>query len=125
MKKRQSVLTLTENVLMVGSLGAAASAATVRIPGALDLSSAPLRSPQVVLVVKNPPANAGDMGLVPGSGGSPGGGPDNPLQHPCLENPMERGAWWATVHGATESTRLKQLSMHACTMFPLCTEFRV
>ena len=56
---------------------------------------------QVVLVVKNPPANAGDIrdaGLIPGSGRSPGGGRGSPLQCSCLENPMDRGAWWATVH---------------------------
>ena len=61
--------------------------------------------------VKNPPANAGDIrdvGLIPGLGRSPGGGDDNPLQHSCLENPMDRGAWWATVHGVAKSwTRLK------------------
>jgi len=54
-------------------------------------------------VVKNSPANAGDtgdMGLIPRSGRSPGGGNDNPLQYSCLENSMDRGAWWATVHGA-------------------------
>ena len=57
-------------------------------------------------MVKNPPANAGnlrDMGLIPGSGRYPGGGNDNPLQYSCLENPMERGAWWATAHGVAES----------------------
>ena len=55
---------------------------------------------------KNPPANAGamkDVGLIPGLGRYPGGGNDNPLQYNCLENPMDRGAWWATVHGAMES----------------------
>jgi len=53
-----------------------------------------------------PPANAGDkggMGLIPGSGRSPGGGNGNPLQPSCLENPMDRGAWWATVLGVTKS----------------------
>ena len=58
------------------------------------------------LVVKNPLANAGDLresGLIPGSGRSPGGGQDNPLQYSCLENPMDRGAWWAIVHGFTKS----------------------
>ena len=45
------------------------------------------------LVVKNPPANAGDMGLVPGLGGSPGGGNGNPLQYSYLGSPMDRGAW--------------------------------
>ena len=69
---------------------------------------------QVVLVVKNPPANAGDvrdMGSIPGSGRSPGGGHGNPLQYSCLENPMARGAWWAAVYGVAQSrTRLKRLS---------------
>ena len=48
---------------------------------------------QVALGVKKPPANAGDAGLIPGSGRSPGGGNGNPLQYSCLENPMERGSW--------------------------------
>ena len=66
-------------------------------------------------MVKNPPANAGDGGLIPGSGRSPGGGNDNSLHYSCLENPMDRGAWWATVHGVTKSrTHLKQLSTHHC-----------
>ena len=60
--------------------------------------------------VKNPPAKAGYAGLIPGSGRSPGGGNGNPLQHSCLENPMDRGAWWATVHGVTQSRT--QLSDH-------------
>ena len=55
-------------------------------------------------VVKNLPANAGDMGLIPGSGRSPGEGNGNPLQYSCLENPMDRGAWWATVHGVTKES---------------------
>ena len=54
-----------------------------------------------MLVVKSPPAKAAD--LIPGSGRSPGGGPGNPLQYSCLENPMDRGAWWATVHRVAES----------------------
>ena len=58
-------------------------------------------------MVKNPPANAGDVGLIPVLGRSPGGGNGNPLWHPCLENPMDRGAWQATVHGVAKSqTRL-------------------
>ena len=65
----------------------------------------------MALVAKNPPANAGDMrdmGLIPGSGRSPGGGNDNPLQYSCLENPMDRGVWQATVHRVTKSqTQLK------------------
>jgi len=52
----------------------------------------------VVLVVKNSPANAGDLGSIPGSGRSPGGGHGNPLQYSYLENPKDRGAWQATVH---------------------------
>ena len=50
-------------------------------------------------VVKNPPANAGDASLIPVLGRSPGEGNGNPSQHSCLENPMDRGTWWATVHG--------------------------
>jgi len=62
-------------------------------------------------VVKNLPANAGDSrdwGLIPGSGRSPGRGNVNPLQYSCLGNPMNRGAWWAAVHGVAKSqTRLR------------------
>ena len=61
---------------------------------------------QVALVVKNLPVMAGDvrdLGLIPGSGRSPGGGNGNPLQYSCLENSMDRKAWWATVHGVTKS----------------------
>ena len=47
--------------------------------------------------------NAGDLGLIPGSGRSPGEGNGNPLQYSCLENSMDGGAWWATVHGVTKS----------------------
>jgi len=63
-------------------------------------------STQVVLVVKNPPANARDirdMSLIPGLGQCPGGRHGNSLQYSCLENPMDRGAWWATVHGVAKS----------------------
>ena len=59
-----------------------------------------------VAVVKNQPANAGDtrdVGSIPGSGKSPGGGNDNPLQYSCLENPMDRGTWQATVHRVAKS----------------------
>ena len=52
-------------------------------------------------LVKNLPANAGGMVSIPGSGRSPGEGNGNPLQYSCLRNPMDRGAWWATVHGVT------------------------
>ena len=54
-------------------------------------------------VVKNLLVNAGDAGSIPGSGRSPGEGNGNPLQFPCLETPMDRGAWWATVHGVTKN----------------------
>ena len=69
------------------------------------------RASQVVLMVKNPPANSGDVrdaDSIPGLGRSPGGGNGNPLQYSCLGNPMDRGAWQATVHRVTKSwTRLK------------------
>ena len=61
-------------------------------------------------MVKNPPAYAGDtgdMGLIPGSGKSPGGGNDNPLQHSCLGNPMDRGAWWVIVHEVNKNQTLR------------------
>ena len=74
-------------------------------------------SSQAVLVVKSRPANAGDLrdvSLIPGLRRSPGGGQHNALQYFCLENPMDRGAWRATVHGLAKSwTRLEQLSTHA------------
>ena len=54
-------------------------------------------------VGKESACNVGDLGSIPGSGRSPGGGHGNPLQYSCLENPMDRGAWWATVHGVTKS----------------------
>ena len=60
---------------------------------------------QVALVVKNPPANAGDVrdaGLIPGSGRSPGGGQGNPLQYSYLENSKDRGVWWAVVRGVAK-----------------------
>ena len=60
----------------------------------------------VALVVKNSPANVGDIrekGSIPGWGRSLGGGHGNPLQNSCLENPMNRGAWQAAVHGVTKS----------------------
>ena len=58
-------------------------------------------------MVKNPPANAGnikDAGSIPGVGRSPGGGHGNPPQYSCLESPMDRAAWRATVHGVTDTT---------------------
>ena len=70
----------------------------------------------VVLVVKNMSTNAGavrHMGLIPGLGRDPGGGQGNPLQYSCLENPMDREAWWAMAQKVAKSrTQLKQLSMY-------------
>ena len=54
-------------------------------------------------MVKNPPANAGDVGSIPGLGRSPGGGNGNALQCSCLENPTDRGSWWAKVHEVPKS----------------------
>ena len=76
---------------------------------------------QVAPMVKNLPAKAGDVrdtGLIPGLGRSPGGGHGNPLQYSCLENPMDRGAWRATVHGVTKSpTGLSDRAhRHSCFM---------
>ena len=72
-----------------------------------------IRASQVGLVIKNPPANAGDLrdtGSIPWSGRSPGGGHGNPLSYSCLENLMERGALWAKVHVVAKGwTLLKQL----------------
>ena len=66
-------------------------------------------------VGKESACNAGDPGLIPGLGRSLGEGNGNPLQYSCLENPVDRRAWWAAVHGVTQSqTRLTRLSMHAC-----------
>ena len=74
-------------------------------------------------MVKNLPASGEDirdMGSIPGLRGTPGGEHSNPLQYSCLENPMERGAWRATVHGVTKSwTRLKRLSMSASSSIDL------
>ena len=62
--------------------------------------------------IKASACNAGDLGLIPGLGRFPGEGNGNPLQYSCLENSMDRGAWWATVHGVAKSqTRLSDLTM--------------
>ena len=73
-----------------------------------------VKTRQVAQLVKNPPANAGvtgDMGLIPGSGRYPGEGDGNQLHYFCLENSLDRGAYWATVHGVTKSQT--RLSTHA------------
>ena len=70
-----------------------------------------------MLVVKNPLANAGDirdMGSIPVSGISPGEGNGNPLQYTCLENPADRGAWWAIVHGGCKESDTTEETKQAC-----------
>ena len=70
-------------------------------------------------MVKNLPANAGDTGdagSIPGLGRPPGEGNDNPLQYSCLNKPMDKGEWWATVHGVTKSwTGLRDQVQHSAT----------
>ena len=68
-------------------------------------------------VVKNPTnaEDTGDMDLIPELEGSPREGSGNPLQYSCLENPMDKGTWWATVHGVTNSQT--QLSTYACIIY--------
>ena len=77
------------------------------------------RTSQVALVLKNLPANAGDVRdvvSISGSGRSPGGGHGNPLQYSCLENSPGQRTWWATAHSVTQSqTQLKKLSTHTHT----------
>ena len=59
-------------------------------------------------MVKNPPTTAGDVGSIPGSGRYPGGGDGNPLQYSCLENSMDRGAWWGQSMGSQNQTPLRE-----------------
>ena len=93
-------------------------------PGAVWIDQRPLTN---LYPEKNPPASAGDMrnvGSVPGSGRSPREGNGSPLQYSCLENPMDRGAWRATVQGATKSrTRPKRLSRQVLVriVLPVCS----
>ena len=76
-------------------------------------------------VGKESACNAGDLGSIPGSGKSPGEGNGNPLQYSCLENPMERGSWRATVHGVAKSrTRLSDFTVLYCTV-PLLKELHI
>ena len=70
---------------------------------------------------KETACNAGDLGSTPGWGRSPGGEHGNPLQYSCLENPMDRGAWWATVYGLAENwTRLSDWAQHS-TGYSICS----
>ena len=74
-------------------------------------------------VVKNPPVSVGDSGSVLGLGRSPGKGNGNPLQYSCLGKPMDRGAWWATVHGVTkELNGTKQLNNNNNTAMQITLE---
>ena len=75
---------------------------------------------QLALAVKNPPASAGDardMGSIPGSGRCPGGGKGSPLQQSCPENPIDRGAWWPTVHWVSTSWQIDGETMETVTDF--------
>ena len=88
------------------------------VPSDLGLGKAEGRASQVALMLKNLPASAGDirdMGSIPGSGRSPGEGNGNSLHYFCMENPMDRGDWWATVYGVTELDTTEQLSTHTHT----------
>ena len=80
------------------------------------MNSFALIASQIAPVVKNPSANAGDIsgkGLIPGSGRSPGGENGNPLYYSCLGNPIDRGAWQATVHGVAKSQTPVSADAHA------------
>jgi len=74
---------------------------------------------------KDPACNAGDLGLIPGLGRSPGGGHGNPLQYSGLENPHGRGAWRAIVHGVAESDTIEQLSTKCQGQQPLMTDVTI
>ena len=88
--------------------------------GTSPLKEKPLGDSQVALVVKNPPADAGDPSLIPGSGRYPGGGHGNPLQYSCLKGPMDRGVWRATVHIVTESDTTELTKRRALCIYVSC-----
>ena len=77
-----------------------------------------MRASQVVLVVKNMPVNLGDTGLILGLWRSPGRGHGNPLQYSCLQNPLDREAWWAMVHRVTEFIRRTKAKAEAPIFWP-------
>ena len=79
---------------------------------------------QVVLVVKNLPANAGDMGSIPGLGVPPAVEKSIPFQYSCLEKSMGRGAWWATVHGAAKSWTQLNTHTHAHNQLVFLPEYK-
>ena len=83
----------------------------------------------MALVIKSPPANAGNVtnaGSIPGLRRSPEEGHDNPVQYSCLENPMDRGVWRATVYGVAKSkTRLRDLVCILKKLFFFCAELEV
>ena len=75
------------------------------------------------LRVKKSASNAGDAGFISGLGRSPGEVNGNPLQYSCLGNPMDRGTWWAKVHGTAEMNMTQRLNMHAlCMHISVCYE---
>ena len=104
----------TELEIPTRQKAAAMTCIDVKIPG----SETPAASQ--VAVVKNLPASARDEGSIPGSGRSPGEGHGYSLRYSCLENSMDRGAWWATVHGTTESWTW--LNAHTHTLRPQLAE---
>ena len=93
-------------VLDLGSQGASIIRILSSGSASLSVKFKSQAGSQAVLMVRNPPANAGDVrnvGLIPGSRRSPGVGIGNPIQYSCLENPKDRGAWWVTVRVVAES----------------------
>ena len=74
-------------------------------------------------MVKNPPANAGDAGLIPGWGRSPGGGNGSPLHYSCQENSMDRGTWGATVHGVAKSHHTQLATEHTTHTYKFLSTF--
>ena len=97
---------LNSNPMMVLGDGAFGQYQVMKVKPSYGINTLIKGISQVVLVVKNPPANAGDKrnaGSIPGSGRSPVRGRDNPLQISCLEDPLDRAAWWAVLHRVTQS----------------------